>query len=49
MIIKVLEHNLLLKDCSTKTGFDGKNYIRIAIRDAEDNNYLAENLKKLQA
>ncbi|NBH68218.1 MULTISPECIES: aminotransferase class I/II-fold pyridoxal phosphate-dependent enzyme [Bacteroidaceae] len=49
LVSLLLEHNLLLKDCSTKTGFDGKNYIRIAIRDAEDNNYLAENLKKLQA
>lgn len=49
LVSLLLEHNLLLKDCSTKTGFDGRNYIRIAIRDTEDNNYLAENLKKLQA
>ena len=49
LVSLLLEHNLLLKDCSTKTGFNGRNYIRIAIRDTEDNNYLAENLKKLQA
>lgn len=27
------DFNILIKDCDTKTGLKGKNYIRIAIRD----------------
>lgn len=38
-------HNVLLKDCATKRAFDGRNYIRIAIRNQEDNNRLIEALK----
>ena len=44
----VLERdNLLLKDCSTKKGFDHKNYIRIAIKSKEENNQLIDALKEL--
>lgn len=39
------KHNILIKDCSTKKGFDGKNYIRIAIRDRHDNDRLVAALK----
>ena len=39
--------DILIKDCSTKSGFDGRNYIRIAIRDRQDNHTLVEALKKL--
>lgn len=39
--------DLLIKDCSTKSAFNGKNYIRIAIRDRKDNGTLVETLKKL--
>ena len=39
--------NILIKDCSTKSAFGGKNYIRIAIRDRKDNSKLVETLKKL--
>lgn len=38
------QYNILIKDCSTKKGFDGKNYIRIAIRDENDNNLLVKAL-----
>ncbi len=38
---------ILIKDCSTKSAFDGKNYIRIAIRDRKDNSRLVEMLKTL--
>lgn len=39
--------DILIKDCSTKSAFDGKNYIRIAIRDRKDNSRLVEMLKTL--
>lgn len=48
LVSLLLERNLLLKDCSTKAGFNGKNYIRIAIRGTEDNNHLIATLKSLQ-
>lgn len=37
-------HNILLKDCSTKRAFDGRNYVRIAIRNAADNDRLIKAL-----
>ena len=40
-------HNILIKDCSTKKVFDGKNYIRIAIRNNIDNDNLISALKSL--
>lgn len=48
LVSLLLERNLLLKDCSSKTGFNGRNYIRIAIRDTEDNDSLVQTLKALQ-
>lgn len=43
----LLNHfNMLIKDCNNKTGLQGKNYIRIAIRTSEDNDKL---IKALQA
>ena len=39
------EHNILIKDLSTKNYFHGKNYVRLAIRDEKDNNALIEALK----
>ena len=39
--------DILIKDCSTKSAFGGRNYIRIAIRDRKDNNKLVETLKTL--
>ena len=48
LTLKLLEqHNILIKDCSTKKGFDGRNYIRIAIRDKKDNNSLLVALSEL--
>ncbi len=38
------EHNILIKDCDTKTGLEGKNFVRIAIRDEKDNNRLVDAL-----
>lgn len=40
-------HNILIKDCSNKTSLEGKNYVRIAIRNTEDNNKLIQALLSL--
>lgn len=40
-------HNILIKDCSGKAAFGGRNYIRLAVRDRKDNHYLVEALAKL--
>lgn len=40
------DHNILIKDCSSKKGFSkGKQYIRIAIRNRSDNHYLTQSVK----
>lgn len=42
------DHNILIKDCSSKSGFPaGKQYVRIAIRDRADNAILTDALKSL--
>lgn len=42
------EHNILIKDCSSKKGFlSDRQYVRIAIRDRKDNSKLIETLKAL--
>ena len=41
------EHDVLIKDCSSKAAFDGRNYIRIAIRNKEDNDRLIKALQSL--
>lgn len=43
----LLRHNILVKDCSSKKAFDGSNYIRIAIRNREDNQKLVKVLLSL--
>ena len=40
------EEEILIKDCSTKLAFGGKNYILLAVRDTADNDRLVEVLKK---
>lgn len=40
-------HDILIKDCATKAGFNGENYIRLAIRDRNDNKKLSEVLMSL--
>lgn len=37
-------HNILIKDCSAKSAFNGGNYIRIAVRSEKDNNRLIDAL-----
>lgn len=40
------KYNILIKDLSTKTGFDGKSYIRLAVRRPEENQKLIHALKE---
>lgn len=50
LTLKLLdEHDILIKDCGNKKGFGSdRQYIRIAIRDREDNSRLAKVLKSLK-
>lgn len=49
IVLKMLkEYNILTRDCSTKNGFDGKQYMRIAVRSHEDNARLIEGFKDLE-
>lgn len=41
----LLSKNLLIKDCSSKKGFNGGIYIRLAVRAEEENNILINELK----
>ena len=41
-------YNILIKDCGSKSAFVGKNYIRIAIRNRQDNAYFVEALMQLE-
>ena len=45
--ILLQRHNILIKDCGTKSAFANKEYIRIAIRNREDNRFFVEALKSL--
>jgi histidinol-phosphate/aromatic aminotransferase/cobyric acid decarboxylase-like protein len=47
LALRLLKHNILIKDCGKKKAFNGGNYIRLAVRDRKDNHYLTETLKKL--
>ena len=48
LVLRMLkEYNILMRNCSNKGGFDGKQYMRIAVRNHEDNTRLIEALKKL--
>lgn len=46
LAIALLERNVFIKDLSSKVG-NGKQYIRLAIRNEEDNAYLIQQLKEL--
>lgn len=45
LAVKLLnEHNILIKDCSTKKAFKERNFIRIAVRNKRDNDLLIHSL-----
>ena len=39
------KHSILIKSLSQKTGFAGKEYIRVAVKDQAENNALIQALK----
>lgn len=48
VVIRVLKHyNILTRDCSSKPGLNGRQYMRIAVRDYADNSRLIDALKSL--
>lgn len=47
LAIKLLKRNILIKDCGAKKAFSGGNYIRIAVRDRDDNSRLIQLLKSV--
>ena len=48
LAVKLLnEHNILIKDCSTKKAFKERNFIRIAIRNKADNDRMLQSLHVL--
>ena len=47
LTIACLEHDLIIKDLSHKAGFDGKEYIRLAVRSREDNARLLAVLREV--
>lgn len=48
LAVKLLEeHNILIKDCSTKKVFNCRSYIRLAVRNREDNMRLIQSLRSL--
>lgn len=49
IVIYLLKNfNILTRDCSSKLGFDGKQYMRIAIRNHEDNERLIKAFKQIK-
>jgi len=43
----LLNHKILIKDCSAKKAFQGREFVRIAVRNREENSYLVRVLKQL--
>ena len=41
------QYDIFIKDLSTKKGFDGRNYIRLAVRTKEDNERLVAAMKTI--
>jgi histidinol-phosphate/aromatic aminotransferase/cobyric acid decarboxylase-like protein len=48
VVFKMLkDYNILMRNCTEKGGFDGKQYMRIAVRDRNDNDKLIEALTEI--
>ena len=48
LVITMLKnYNILLRDCSNKLGFDGKQYIRVAVRNHRDNEKLIQAFRQI--
>lgn len=48
LTVRLLEKNILIKDLAQKAGFEKKQYVRIAVRNDEDNEKLIAALKELE-
>ena len=49
LALKMLrDHRILMRNCSNKVGIDGRQYMRIAVRDHKDNSKLIDALKSVQ-
>ncbi len=48
VLIMLKKYNILVRDCSDKLGFDGKQYMRIAVRNHEDNSRFIAAFKELE-
>lgn len=48
VLIMLRRFNILTRDCSGKGGFDGRQYMRIAVRNHEDNTRLIEAFKQIR-
>ena len=47
LTVRLLDkYNLIIKDLSSKDKFQNRNFIRLAVRDRKDNDFLIEVLKK---
>ncbi len=44
---KLIEHDVIISNCGLKQNMDGKNYIRLAIRNRNDNSHLIDILRSL--
>lgn len=45
LALRLLKHNILIKDCGNKKAFNGGNYVRLAVRDRNDNRHIVSILK----
>lgn len=41
------KYSILIKDLSNKNGFDGKSYIRVAVKRPEENQKLVDAIKEV--
>ena len=41
------DYAIMVKDCNSKTSLQGRNYIRVSVRNSEDNDRLIAALKEL--
>ncbi|MCQ2095453.1 MAG: aminotransferase class I/II-fold pyridoxal phosphate-dependent enzyme [Bacteroidaceae bacterium] len=47
LAVRLLRHGVFIKDCSGKKGFEGGQYVRIAVRDRKDNSRLVTILRTI--
>lgn len=49
LALKLLDgYDIMIKDCNSKTGLAGRNYVRLSVRDSHDNDALIHALKELE-